>query len=120
MAECRGDGTEPPNFDFAIAVVAGGWPSRVPCLPTIVHDYVTYFVWQHLSLQWLRVYCRSGGRPPKSHDTLDQRKTCVLPDVHLWLLYNLALGSCENSLIEYFGSLLKMRILEVAPPAVLS
>ena len=70
MAECGGAGTEPPNFDFAIAVVAGGWPSRVPCLPAIVHDYVTYLVWQHLSLQWLRVYCRIGGRPPKSHDTL--------------------------------------------------
>ena len=39
---CGGAGTEPPNFDF---VVAGGWPSRVPCLPAIVHDYVTYLVW---------------------------------------------------------------------------
>ena len=82
-----------PIFIFAIAV--GGWPSRVPCLPTIVHDYVTYLVWQHLSLQWLRVCCRSSGRPPKSHDTLGQRKTCVLPDAHLRLLHNLALGSLE-------------------------
>ena len=45
MAGFGGAGTEPPNFDFAIAVVAGGWPSRVPCLSTIVHDYVTYLVW---------------------------------------------------------------------------
>jgi hypothetical protein len=27
----------------------------------------------------LRVYCQSGGKPPESHDTLGQRKTCVLP-----------------------------------------
>ena len=40
VAECGGAGTELPNFDFAIAVVARGWPSRVPCLPAIVHDYV--------------------------------------------------------------------------------
>ena len=70
VAECGGAGTEPLNFDFAIAVVVGGWPSRVPCLPALVHNYVTYLVWQHLSLQWLRVYCQIGGRPPKSHDTL--------------------------------------------------
>jgi hypothetical protein len=44
-----------------------------------VYDCVTYLVWQYLSLQWLRAYCRSGGRPPESHDTLGQRKTCVLP-----------------------------------------
>ena len=101
-----------PILIFAVAV---GWPSRVPCLPAIVYDYVTYLVWQHLSLQWLQVCCRSGGRPPKSHDTLGQRKTCVLPDAHLRLLHNLALGSCGSSLIEYLGSLLKMRILEVVP-----
>ena len=71
-----------PILIFAIAIVAGGWPSRVPCLPAIVHDYVMYLVWQHLSLQWLRVCCRSGGRPPKSHDTLGHRKICVLPDSH--------------------------------------
>ena len=56
--------------------------------------------------------------PPKSHDTLGQRKTCVLPDAHLRLLHNLALGSCGSSLIKYLGSLLKMRILVVAPPVV--
>ena len=70
VAKCGGARTEPPNFDFAIAVVAGGWPSHVPCLPAIVHDYVTYLVWQHLSLQWLRVCCQSSGRPPESHNTL--------------------------------------------------
>ena len=118
MAGYGGARTEPPNFDFAIAVVAGGWPSYVPCLPAIMHDYVTYLVWQHLSLQWLRVCCRSGGRPPKSHDTLSQRKTCVLPDAHLRLHHNLAVGSCGSSLIEYLGSLLKMRILEVVPSVV--
>ena len=80
VAGCRGARTEPSNFDFAVAVVAGGWSSRVPCLPVIVYDYVTYIVWHHLSIQWLRVYCRSGGRPPKSHDTLGQRKTCILPN----------------------------------------
>ena len=106
------------HFDFAIAVVAGGWLSLVPCLPAIVYDCVTYLVCQRLSLQWLRVYCRSGGRPPKSHDTLDQRKTCILPDAHLRLLHNLALGSCGSSLIEYLGLLLKMRILEVVPLVV--
>ena len=42
VAGCGDARTEPPNFDF---VVAGGWPSRVPCLSTIVHDYVTYLVW---------------------------------------------------------------------------
>ena len=50
MARYGGAGIEPPNFDFAIVVVSGGWPSRVPCLPAIVHDYVTYLVWQYLSL----------------------------------------------------------------------
>ena len=50
---CGGAGTEPPNFDFTVAVVAGGWPSRVPCLPAIVHDYVMYLVWQLSSHQWL-------------------------------------------------------------------
>ena len=39
---CGGARTEAPNFDFVIVVVARGWPSHVPCLPTIVHDYVTY------------------------------------------------------------------------------
>ena len=56
-----------PILIFALVV---GWPSHVPCLPAIVHDYVTYLAWQHLSLQWLGVCCRSDGRPPKSHDTL--------------------------------------------------
>ena len=70
MAGCGDAGIEPPSSSCAIAVVAGGWPSRVPCLPAIVHDYVTYLAWQHLSLQWLRVCCRSGSKPPKSHDTL--------------------------------------------------
>ena len=50
--------------------------------------------------------------------TFGQRKTCVLPDAHLRLLYNLALDSCGSSLIEYLGSLLKMMILEVAPLVV--
>jgi len=36
----------------------------------------------------------------------------------LRLLYNLALGSYGSSLIEYLSSLLKMRILEVAPLVV--
>ena len=54
----------------------------------------------------------------KSHDTLGQRKTCVLPDAHLRLLHNLVLDSCRSSLIEYLGSLLKMMVLEVAPPVV--
>ena len=99
------------NFDFAIAIVAGGWASLVPCLPAIMCDCVMYLVWQHLSLQWLRVCCRSGGRPPESHNTLIQRKTCVLPDAHLRLLHDLALGSYGSAL--YLSSLLKMRILEV-------
>ena len=30
MAGCGDAGTEPPSFGFAIAVVAGGWPPRVP------------------------------------------------------------------------------------------
>ncbi|XP_066316264.1 uncharacterized protein [Miscanthus floridulus] len=59
-----------------------------------------------------------SGRPLERHDTLSQRKTCVLPDAHLRLLHNLALGSCGSSLIEYLGSLLKMRILVVAPLVV--
>jgi len=50
--------------------------------------------------------------------TFGQRKTCILPDAHLRLLHNLALGSCGSSLIEYFDLLLMMRILEVAPPVV--
>ena len=70
VARCGGAGIEPPNFGFAITVVARGLPSLVPCLPVIIHDCVTYFVWQHLSVQWLRVCCQSGGRPPESHDTL--------------------------------------------------
>ena len=53
VARCGDAGIEPPSCSFAIAVVAGGWPSRVPCLPAIMHDYVMYLVWQHLSLQWL-------------------------------------------------------------------
>ena len=28
VAECGGAETEPPNFDFVVAI---GWPSRVPC-----------------------------------------------------------------------------------------
>ena len=79
-------------------------------------DCITYLVWQHLSLQWLRVYCRSGGRPPESHNTLVQRKTCVLPNAHLRLLHDLAIGSCGSAF--YLSLLLKMRILEVAPPVV--
>ena len=43
--------------------------------------------------------------------TFGQRKTCVLPDAHLRLHHNLALGSCGSSLIEYFGSLLMMRLM---------
>ena len=104
------------NFDFAIAIVAGGWSSLIPCLPAIMCDCVTYLVWQHLSLQWLRVCCRTSGRPPKSHNTLIQRKTCVLPDAHLRLLHDLALGSYGSAL--YLNSLLKIRILDVAPPVV--
>jgi len=80
VLECGGAGTEPPNFDFVVAVVARGWPSRVPCLSAILHDCIVYLVWQHLSLQWLRVCCRSSGRPPESHDTLGQRKTRILPN----------------------------------------
>jgi hypothetical protein len=71
VAGCGGARTEPANFNFVVAVVARGWPSRVLCLPAIVYDYVTYLEWQHLSHQWLRVCCRSGGSPPESHDTLD-------------------------------------------------
>ena len=41
VAGCGGARTEPPNFDFVVVVAAGGWPSRVPSLPAIVHDYVT-------------------------------------------------------------------------------
>ena len=79
-------------------------------------DCVTYFVWQHLFLQWLWVRCQSCGRPPESHNTLVQRKTCVLPDAHFRLLHDLALGSCGSAL--YLNLLLKMRILEVAPLVV--
>ena len=42
---CGGAGTEPPNFDFVVAVVAGSWLSPVPCLPAIVYDCVTYLRW---------------------------------------------------------------------------
>ena len=112
---CGGARTEPSNFDFVVAVES--WPSPVPCLPAIVYDCVMYLIWQHLSLQWLRVCGRSGDRPPENHDTLGQRKTCILPDAHLRLLHNLA-RSCGSSLIEYLGSLLKIRILEMAPPVV--
>ena len=42
VAGCGGARTEPSNFDFAVAVVAGSWPSPVPCLPAIVYDCVTY------------------------------------------------------------------------------
>ena len=37
VAGCSGAGTEAPNFDFAIVVVAGSWPSPVPCFPSIVY-----------------------------------------------------------------------------------
>jgi hypothetical protein len=70
VAGCGDAGIEPPSFNFAITVVAGGYPSRVLCLPAIVYNYITYLVRRYLSFQWLRVYCRSDGRPPKSHDTL--------------------------------------------------
>ena len=30
MAKCGDDGTEPPSSGFAVAIVAGGWPPRVP------------------------------------------------------------------------------------------
>ena len=53
VAGCGGAGTEPSNFDFAIVVVAGSWPSPIPCLPTIVYDFVTYLGWQLSSHQWL-------------------------------------------------------------------
>ena len=46
--------------------------------------------------------------------TFGQRKTCILPNAYLRLLHDLALGSCGSSMIEYFGSLLMMRILVVA------
>ena len=45
-----------------------------------------------------------------------RKKTCVLPDAHLRLLHDLALGSCGSAL--YLSLLLKMRILEVVPPVV--
>ena len=45
VAGCGGARTEPPNFDFVVAVVAGGCPSRVPCLPAIMFDHVTYLGW---------------------------------------------------------------------------
>ena len=44
VARCGDVGIEPPNFDFAVVVVAGGWPSHDPCLPAIVHDYITYLL----------------------------------------------------------------------------
>jgi hypothetical protein len=53
VAKCEGAGIEPPNFDFAVAVVAGSWPSCVPWLPAIVYDYVMYLEWQLSSHQWL-------------------------------------------------------------------
>ena len=53
VAGCGGAGTEPSNFDFAIAVVAGSRPSPIPCLPTNVYDCVTYLGWQVSSHQWL-------------------------------------------------------------------
>ena len=73
MAGCGGARTEPPNFDFAVAVEGG--PSHVLSLPTIAHDYVTYLVWHHLSVQWLGVCCRSGGRPLENHNFFGQSKT---------------------------------------------
>jgi hypothetical protein len=42
MAGWGDAGTEAPNFDFVVFVVAGGWPSRVPCLPTIMYNYIAY------------------------------------------------------------------------------
>jgi hypothetical protein len=45
MAGYGDAGTEPPNTGFAVAVVAGDWPSCVLCLPAIVYDYATYLVW---------------------------------------------------------------------------
>ena len=53
VAGCGGAGTEPSNFDFAVAIVVGSWPSPVPCLPAIVYDCVTYLGWQVSSKQWL-------------------------------------------------------------------
>jgi hypothetical protein len=38
VAECGGARTEPPNFDFAITIVVGGWPSHVPCLPRFTFE----------------------------------------------------------------------------------
>jgi hypothetical protein len=38
VAECGGARTEPLNFDFAITIVVGGWPSHVPCLPRFTFE----------------------------------------------------------------------------------
>ena len=53
VAKCGGAGTEPPNFDFVVAIIAGGWPSLVPFLPIIVYDCVTYLGRLVSSHQWL-------------------------------------------------------------------
>ena len=53
VAECAGAGTKPPNFDFLVIAAAGGWPYRVPCLPTIMYDCVMYLGWHVSSHQWL-------------------------------------------------------------------
>jgi hypothetical protein len=53
VAECEGAGTKPPNFDFVVTIIAAGWPSRIPCQPAIMYDYVTYLGWQLSSHQWL-------------------------------------------------------------------
>ena len=45
MARCGDARIEPPSSRFAIAVVAGSWPSPVPWLPTIVYDCVMYLGW---------------------------------------------------------------------------
>jgi len=50
---CGSAGAKPPNFDFVVDVVAGGWPPRVPLSPAIVCDQVMYLGWQQLSLQCL-------------------------------------------------------------------
>ena len=44
-----GAGTEPPNFDLVVAVVARSWPSPITCLPAIVYDCVMYIGWQMFS-----------------------------------------------------------------------
>jgi hypothetical protein len=53
VAECEDARTEPPKFDFVVAVVAAGWPSHVPCLLAIIYDYITYLGWQLSSYQRL-------------------------------------------------------------------